>query len=151
MKIDYKEEIKKIQVKMVKELREETGAGMMACKKALQLNDWDWDAAKEFLKNIYCGVCTHRDYFGEARKKQIEEANKKYEEDLVERMISYAVTTEEFKEKGCYLKEFVKVGDKEVTLMVMDDSWVATRKDAYYDLIGSRDYHKMNKFLMGLY
>lgn len=150
--MNYEEEIKKIQVKMVKELREKTGVGMMDCKKALQLNEWDEDAAIEFLINVYNGVRTyHRDYFGEARKKQIEEINKKYEEDIVKQIISYAVTTEDFNEKGCYIKEFVKVGDKEVTLMVMDDSWVATRKDAYYDLVGSRDHHKMNKFSMGLY
>ena len=72
------------------------------------------------------------------------------ENKLTKLVIDFAMNTKEFKEKGCYLKEFVKVGDKEVTLMVMDDSWVATRKDVYYDLVG-RDYHKMNKFLMGLY
>lgn len=73
------------------------------------------------------------------------------ENKLTKSVIDFAMNTEEFKERGCYVKEFVKVGDKEVTLMVMDDSWVATRKDAYYDFVGSRDCYKSNKFLMGLY
>lgn len=39
-----------ITAKMVKELREMTGAGMMDCKKALSATDGDMDAAREFLR-----------------------------------------------------------------------------------------------------
>ena len=39
-----------ITAKMVKDLREETGAGMMECKKALTETDGDMDAAVEFLR-----------------------------------------------------------------------------------------------------
>ncbi|KAH7442303.1 hypothetical protein KP509_03G081000 [Ceratopteris richardii] len=35
---------------MVKQLREETGAGMMDCKRALENNDGDFDKAREFLR-----------------------------------------------------------------------------------------------------
>ncbi len=39
-----------ISAKLVKELREETGAGMMDCKKALAENDGDKEKAKEWLR-----------------------------------------------------------------------------------------------------
>lgn len=39
-----------ISAKLVKELREATGAGMMDCKKALQENDGDKDKAAEWLR-----------------------------------------------------------------------------------------------------
>jgi elongation factor Ts len=35
---------------LVKTLREETGAGMMDCKKALEANDGDFEKAREFLR-----------------------------------------------------------------------------------------------------
>ncbi|MCO5592697.1 hypothetical protein L7F22_046700 [Adiantum nelumboides] len=35
---------------VVKQLREETGAGMMDCKRALETNDGDFDKAREFLR-----------------------------------------------------------------------------------------------------
>lgn len=38
-----------IQIDLVKRLREETGYGMMDCKRALTKNDWDMDKAKEWL------------------------------------------------------------------------------------------------------
>ena len=75
------------------------------------------------------------------------EEYKEKENGLIKPVIDFAMNTKEFKDNGCYLKEFVKVGDKEVTLMVMDDSWVALRKDVFYD----RDYHKTKKFSIGLY
>ena len=39
-----------ISPKLVKELREKTGAGMMNCKKALQENEGDFDKAVETLR-----------------------------------------------------------------------------------------------------
>ena len=39
-----------VTAKMVKELREMTGAGMMDCKKALSATDGDFDKAIEFLR-----------------------------------------------------------------------------------------------------
>ena len=39
-----------ISAKLVKELREKTGAGMMDCKKALQATDGDLDAAVDHLR-----------------------------------------------------------------------------------------------------
>ena len=41
---------------MVKELREKSGAGMMDCKKALNENDGDIDAAVDWLrkKRVVC-------------------------------------------------------------------------------------------------
>ena len=39
-----------VTAKLVKELREMTGAGMMDCKKALAETNGDMDAAVEFLR-----------------------------------------------------------------------------------------------------
>ena len=39
-----------VTAKLVKELREMTGAGMMDCKKALTATDGDMDKAVEFLR-----------------------------------------------------------------------------------------------------
>ena len=39
-----------VTAKMVKELREMTGAGMMDCKKALNETDGDMDEAVEYLR-----------------------------------------------------------------------------------------------------
>ena len=39
-----------ISAKLVKELREKTGAGMMDCKKALSATDGDMDKAIDFLR-----------------------------------------------------------------------------------------------------
>ena len=39
---------------MVKELRELTGAGVMACKKALVETDGDQEAAIEILRKLLC-------------------------------------------------------------------------------------------------
>ena len=39
-----------VTAKMVKDLREMTGAGMMDCKKALSETNGDMDAAVEFLR-----------------------------------------------------------------------------------------------------
>ena len=39
-----------ISAKLVKELREQTGAGFMDCKKALVESDGDMDKAVEFLQ-----------------------------------------------------------------------------------------------------
>ena len=39
-----------VTAKMVKELREMTGAGMMDCKKALNETDGNMDAAIEYLR-----------------------------------------------------------------------------------------------------
>ena len=37
-------------VDMVRKLREETGNPMMHCKKALIASDWDYEKAKQWLK-----------------------------------------------------------------------------------------------------
>jgi len=39
------------QIKLVKELREETGGAMMDCKKALIETDWLMDKAKQYIKD----------------------------------------------------------------------------------------------------
>ena len=41
-----------VTAKMVKELREMTGAGMMDCKKALNETDGNMDAAIEYLRKM---------------------------------------------------------------------------------------------------
>ena len=42
-----------VTAKMVKDLREMTGAGMMDCKKALSATDGDMDKAVEFLMDLF--------------------------------------------------------------------------------------------------
>lgn len=44
-----------VTAKMVKELREMTGAGMMDCKKALNETDGNMDAAIEYLRKKWSG------------------------------------------------------------------------------------------------
>lgn len=44
--------------------------------------------------------------------------------ELAKQMIEFAMLTKEFNQTGCYTKEFVKVGEKELTLAVMDENWV---------------------------
>ena len=43
-----------IDAKLVKTLREKTGAGMMDCKKALVDSKGDLDLAVDFLRKWYC-------------------------------------------------------------------------------------------------
>lgn len=45
--------------------------------------------------------------------------------NLIKPVIEFAMSTKQFNDQGCYSEEFVKVGDKEVTLMVMDKGWVS--------------------------
>lgn len=45
-----------IKAKLVKLLREETGAGLMDCKKALLETNWDIFKAKEYLKENYSPI-----------------------------------------------------------------------------------------------
>jgi len=42
---------RKEKVSLARKLREETGCGMLACKKALMATDWDLDKAKEYIKD----------------------------------------------------------------------------------------------------
>ena len=66
--------------------------------------------------------------------------------NLAKPMVEFATSTKEFNGKGCYSEEFVKVGDREVTLAVVDDRWVLVTKDSFNDLIEfKRRYYKMQK------
>ena len=56
-----------VTAKLVKELREMTGAGMMDCKKALTATDGDMDKAVEFLREK--GLATAQKNEGENEKK----------------------------------------------------------------------------------
>ena len=52
---NYKENRKK-QVEMVKKLRQDTDEGLLCCKQALMRSNWDFDKAKQYLKdhpNLY--------------------------------------------------------------------------------------------------
>lgn len=87
-----------ITAKMVKELRETTGAGMMDCKKALSETDGDMDAAIEFL-----------------RKKGMAGADKKAGRVAAEGVIAIAISDD--KKKGAIAEvncetDFVAKGDE---------------------------------------
>lgn len=64
-----------------------------------------------------------------------------YEEklnSLIKPTIDFVISTKQFNKNGYYAKEFVKVGDKEVSLMVADSNWVLIPNSMYVDLLGHR-------------
>ena len=75
-----------VTAKMVKDLREMTGAGMMDCKKALAATDGDMDKAVEFL-----------------REKGLAGAEKKAGRIAAEGIVDTAMTTDEKKAVICLL------------------------------------------------
>lgn len=54
-------------------------------------------------------------------------------EELIKPVIEYAIGTKEFREDGCFSKEFVKVGDCEVSLCVLDHRFVVVETRSFYD------------------
>lgn len=58
--------------------------------------------------------------------------------NLLKPVIDFAMSTKQFNKDGHYAEEFVKVGDKEVTLMVVDSNWVLISNSMYVDLLGYR-------------
>ena len=62
-------------------------------------------------------------------------------DNLLKPAAEFAMGTKQFNEMGCYVEEFVEVGGKEVTLMVMDKSWVAIPIDIYNDLTKYRSLY----------
>ena len=74
--------------------------------------------------------------------------------NLVKPMVEFVMSTKEFNDRGRYSEEFVKVGDKEVTLVVVDKNWVVVREDDFDELLRFRErYYKLkkefNEFLEG--
>ena len=57
--------------------------------------------------------------------------------NLIKPVIEFAMSTKQFNDQGNYSEEFVKVGDKEVTLMVMDKGWVGIPLNEWHIM---RDY-----------
>ena len=55
-------------------------------------------------------------------------------------IIQHAVFTKEYKENGCYVKE--NVDNNGITVMVMDDSWIALKKEEFYSLLSCRSLKK---------
>lgn len=65
---------------------------------------------------------------------------------LVKPMVEFATSTKEFNDKGYYSKEFVKVGDREVTLVVVDDGWVVISKNAWGEMCQFKQrYYELKK------
>lgn len=64
--------------------------------------------------------------------------------ELIKQIVDLATSTTQFNDTGCYSKEFVKVGDKEVTLAVIDNKWALLKYIEFSDLIVYRRmYHEL--------
>ena len=66
---------------------------------------------------------------------------------LIKPMVDMAIDTQEFKETGCYAKEFIADGHKEIAVMIVDKhDWVAMKSYYFNDLITYRGmYHQRDK------
>lgn len=73
-----------------------------------------------------------------------EHLHEEKENKIIQSAVDFAASTEQFKNTGCYSKEFIKIGDKEVTLMVIDDNWVGLNKSEFEDLICYKRLYHMN-------
>ena len=54
--------------------------------------------------------------------------------NLVKPMIEFAMSTSQFNDRGCYAQEFVKIGDREATFMVMNKDWMVIPVSLWNDL-----------------
>lgn len=60
--------------------------------------------------------------------------------------IDFAMSTKQFNDKGCYSEEFVKVGDREITLAVVDKDWRIVHKSVWEDMFWYKHlYHDLLK------
>lgn len=73
----------------------------------------------------------------------------KYTEKLnsiIRLVIDFAMSTKQFNDKGCYTEEFVKVGDQEITLAVVDKNWVLISNYVFDDMrLYRTQYHELMK------
>ena len=49
--------------------------------------------------------------------------------NIIKPAIDIAMSTKQFNNNGCYSEEFIKVGNQEVTLAVVNNDWRIIRKD----------------------
>lgn len=76
-------------------------------------------------------------------------------------VIDIAMSTKQFNDYGCYSEEFVKVGDQEITLAVVNNDWriihkvvwedMITYKKLYYDLRKENEKLKSRKKFLGIF
>ena len=65
---------------------------------------------------------------------------------FIKPMIEFAMTTKQFNDNGCYSEEFVKIGDKEATLAVVNNDWCLIHKTMYEDMVVyKRLYYELKK------
>ena len=65
---------------------------------------------------------------------------------FIKPMIEFAMTTKQFNDNGCYSEEFVKIGDKEATLAVVNNDWRIIHKATYEDMVVyKRLYYELKK------
>lgn len=66
--------------------------------------------------------------------------------NIIKPAIEFAMTTRQFNDNGCYSKEFVQIGDKEATLVVVNSDWIILRKTIYEDIFAYRKlYYDLEK------
>ena len=82
---------------------------------------------------------------------------------IIRPMIDFAMSTKQFNGNGCYCEEFVKVGNQEVTLALVNNDWRIVHKDIwkdmytykklYYDLKKENEKlkEKSNKKFLGIF
>ncbi len=59
-------------------------------------------------------------------------------DNLFKPVIDLAINTEKFKDTGAYEKEYVIDDQKHLTVMVVDNNWLAVRSECYFDMLLSR-------------
>ena len=65
---------------------------------------------------------------------------------FIKPMVEFAMTTKQFKDKGCYSEEFIKIDESEVTLCVANSDWIIISKDIWDDTMAYKNrYYKLKK------
>lgn len=74
-----------------------------------------------------------------------EEHNEKLNE-LIKPVVNFAINTKQFDDNGCYSEEFISEDGKEVSLMIVDKSWVLVENMTFNDLVAYRRmYHQLER------
>ena len=67
-------------------------------------------------------------------------------DNLFKPVIELAISTDKFKDTGSYEQSYVIDDQKHITVMVVDNNWVAVRQESYFDMLSSRSrYHSLER------
>lgn len=103
----------------------------------------------------YCGERGNYAMFEPIKKEWLINMNEKiltkeeYTEKLnsiIRPIIEFAMSTKQFNDNGCYNEEFVKIGEQEVTLCVVNSDWRIVHKNVWNDMVEYKMlYHELKK------